>query len=204
MVSALFLSLACAKEEKEFQRDITLDAPVYGIMAPIIDDEPETKATVNPTNWAYQWEIGDPINIWSEEGTLLIYSVKQVAGISATFDGGGFHLDEGKEYYSSHPLILSPRDNYKALTTTYVGQTQTANNNADHVAEYMYTYAKATCTEGKTGFRYDHLSSFIRFTITFPVQSVTVKKITLTADKEIFALDGKADVTTGAFTAGTM
>ena len=203
MIAALFSVFACAKEEKEFQR-INVDGPgVYAAMDPIEYDGPDTKATVNESTLAYEWEPGDQINIWSNVGTLLVYTVTETNGERAKFDGGGFTLTDGETYYSSHPLISSPKDKYTSLPTSYVGQKQTGNNNADHLAEYMYTYTSATCTNQNTSFQYHHLSSYIIFNVTLPTANMTVKELTLSAGEELFALDGTADMTSGAFTPGS-
>lgn len=170
----------------------------------VADDVPATKATFS-TDMKFGFEIGDKINIWSGVGTLLVYAVTELTdGGGAVFDGGGFTLTEGMTYYSSFPLIANPRDDFKALAFSYEGQTQTANSDANHVAEYSYVRAEAKCTNGSTHFVYKQMGRWIRFFLTLPKQSMTVTELTITADSPVFALDGKVDVTTGTFNKGTM
>ena len=207
---ALLACAACSKNDFAIDNArLGEEEGVYGEIQPIIFDDPiDTRATINPANMMYQWETGDEINIWSDSGTLLIYSVVETStdaqGIShASFDGGGYTLTDGATYYSSHPLIRSTKDKYKNLPTPYTGQVQTADGNADHIAEYMYTYASATCNDQKTSFNYQHLTSFMLIEATLP-KAMTVTEVTVTANKQVFALNGTTDVTTGTFTPGTM
>ncbi len=207
---ALLACAACSKNDFAIDNArLDEEKGVYGEIQPIIFDDPiDTRATINPANMMYQWETGDDINIWSDSGTLLIYSVVETStdaqGIShASFDGGGYTLTDGATYYSSHPLIRSTKDKYKNLPTPYTGQVQTADGNADHIAEYMYTYASATCNNQKTSFNYRHLTSFMLIEATLP-KAMTVTEVTVTANKQVFALNGTTDVTTGTFTPGTM
>ena len=198
----VLLSFFSCSQIEEFNDTSLLTTPgVYGAFDSVVDeDSPDTKANVDPDNsWSYVFEVGDRINIWSSVGTLLVYSVT-TGGPTAKFSGGGFDLVPGETYYSSHPLILSIGDTYKSLTTTYEGQTQVGNNNAKHIADYMYTYAESQCKEdGSTFFQYHHLSSFMRFVITLP-KAMTPTEISITGPAD-FDLDGKVDITTHAFTA---
>ena len=204
-VSAIMLVslFACSREQDlSFDRDI--NRGVIGIVDPIVEEDiVGTRATVEPdNNWKYIFEIGDKINIWYETGTTLFYKVSSVStdGI-AHFSGDGFSLKPGKTYYSSHPLIRVVGDDMTSLTTTYEGQVQTANNEPKHVAEYTYTYSSATCDDGgNTAFSYHHLSSFFRFNITVPKAMIVTELSVTAAEEDFFALNGKVDVTTGAFT----
>lgn len=202
---ALLACAACSKNDFAVDNArLDNEEGVYGEVMPIIFDDPiDTRASVNPANMAYIWEEGDEINIWSSSGTLLVYTVTDVVDNHATFDGGGYTLTDGETYYSSHPLIRSVRDKYKNLPTPYTGQVQTADGNADHIAEYMYTYASAPCDNQRTSFKYNHLTSFMMIEATLP-KAMTVTEVTVTADKQVFALNGTTDVTTGTFTPGTM
>ena len=179
---------------------------VFGYLTPPdMDEAPETRANVLPESFKYRFESGDRINIWSGSGTLLIYKVKALIdeGAGASFEGGGFDLTEGETYYSSHPLIRDLDEDYESLTTTYVGQKQTDNGAARHLAKYYYTYASAPCTNGNTSFTYITNSSFLWFEITVP-KAMTLTELTVTADSPVFALNGKTDMKTGVFTAEQM
>ena len=203
---ALIVLYSCTQAEDIGDIPPVSEPGVYGFMSPFVEeDEPATRATVLPDNqWKYVWETGDRINIWSDSGTTLFYTVTDVSddGTRATFNGGGFTLTNGQTYYSSHPLIHSVDDDYKHLTTTYEGQLQSGDNEAKHLAKFTYTHASATCKEGRTSFNYDALNVYFRFIITLP-EALTLTELSIEANADdFFALDGSIDVTTGTFTPG--
>ena len=203
VLSVLFVLFSCTQVEKPAADSVSNEPGIYGYLDPIVDeDAPATKANVDPATMQLSFEAGDRINIWSNIGTLVIYSVQQLTGDGgALFDGGGFQLTEGDTYYSSYPLIVSVKDDYKALTTTYEGQVQTADGDASHVADFTYTYADSPCTNGRASFAYHYVCRWLRFVLTLP-KNMTVTELSVTADSDVFTLDGKLDVTTGAFTPG--
>ena len=202
-LSALFVLFACNQVEKPLENSLPSQPGVYGFITPPSCDDPATKATFS-TDMKFAFETGDRINIWSDVGTLVLYTVTELTqGGGAKFDGGGFALTDGMTYYSAFPLISSVRDDFHAISFSYEGQMQTANDVSNHVAEYSYMCAEGPCTEGNVKFAYACLGRWIRFYLTLP-KSMTVTELTITADSPVFALDGTVDVTTQTFTKGTM
>lgn len=201
---ALISCVACSKVEIDTEKAVnTNEKGVFGYLTPFVDEDAGTRGNVLPDeSWKYVWEVGDKINIWSDEGTTLFYSVSETSGDRATFTGGGFTLDEGATYYSFHPRILS--EEYQALPISFMGQTQNGNNNGKHLADYTYSYTSAVCTNGNTSFQYHNLVMYVRLVVTLPKSGMTISKLTLTADKSVFAQNGTVNVPTGAFTPGTM
>lgn len=199
LLATLFLSVSCVKGEK-FADESLLKAPgVYGYLAQPVSDDPGTKATVTP-DIKFSFEVGDLINIWSEVGTLLIYSVTELTPTGgAVFNGGGFTLTDGMTYYTLYPLISSFRKGMTQIPVSYEGQVQTADNDANHVAEYSQMLTSATCENGSTHFGYKHLSRWFRFQMTLP-KTMTVTELTVTADSPVFAASGKVNVLEGTFT----
>lgn len=182
---------------------------VYGSMTPVLSvDEPSTKASVNPETLGYVFEEGDYINIWSNSGTLLIYSVDEVTndGKNCTFSGGGFTLTDGETYYSAVPLIRKFNDNYHSISTSFEDQNQLANGDASHLAEYTYAYSSTVCAI-KNGvldasFSYSRLNAYMKFELTLP-KALTLKKLEIyvQGNEDFFGLNGTSDIATGAFTA---
>ncbi len=207
LLAALCIFGACAKVEEEDSEALYYKGKgIYGYLTPIVDDdEPDTKATVN-TSLLLSFEVGDRINIWSNTGTTLFYKVREVsANGRAKFEGGGFTLTDGETYYSSFPLIRSTADDFQSITLSYEGQTQKANNDANHIANYAYSFASATCQNQSTVFNYTALCGYFKFFITLP-EALTLTELTITAADDIFALNGTQDITAAAngFTAGEM
>lgn len=202
-LSLLFVLFSCTQAEKP--ADSQLKPGVYGYIPPMqCDDSPATKASTNPANMQLRFEMGDRINIWSESGTLLIYSVETITGDGgAIFDGGGFDLSEGQTYYSTFPLIANVRDDRTALYSTFEGQVQAADNDASHIPDYTFMYTSGVCENGRTSFAYHYANRWLRFVLTLP-EAMTVTELTITADSDVFALDGTLDATNGTFTPGEM
>lgn len=200
-LAVIFLLISCTKADKSEEKSLAPQAGVYGYILPVVDEDAVgTKATFSP-EIEFSFELGDRINIWSESGTLLIYSVKQLSGGGgAIFDGGGFDLTEGQTYYSTFPLIANVRDDRTALGATYEGQVQVADNDATHLGEYAYVYTSGVCENGRTSFIYHHLSRWYKFELTLPKTTMTVTELTITADSDIYTLNGTIDATTGEFT----
>lgn len=195
---------SCTKAEYIGDTPDFKEAGVFGYIAPVVlDDAPATKASVNPSSLSYSFEVGDRINIWSNSNTLLLYTVEELRDNGhAVFSGGGFTLTDGETYYSSVPLIRNPRDVYQAMTVTYEGQVQTANNDANHTADYTYCYASATCNNGNTSFGYERLNAYFQFIITLP-DALTLTELSISAASEdFFAVNGSLNLTNGSFTPG--
>lgn len=202
LLAFVFVLFSCTQVETPAGVDGTKPG-VYGYITPMLSDDPDTKATTSPDNMKLSFTLGDRINIWSSTGTLLIYSVQELLeGGGAIFDGGGFDLTDGETYYSTFPLIASVRDDYKAISLSFEGQVQKADNDPSHVSEYTYMHTSATCQNGHTSFQYHYLHRWIRFVLTLPQTNMTVTELTLTADSDVFALNGTVDVTTGTVTWG--
>ena len=86
-LAVLFALFSCAKAEYKGEIPEFTKPGVYGTIAPLVyEDEPSTKATINPSTMGYKFSVGDRINIWSQSGTLLVYYVSSVGdGGSAVF-----------------------------------------------------------------------------------------------------------------------
>ena len=201
---ALIACVACSKGEMDTDTVNGINEKgIFGTFAPFtINDAPDTRAYVT-TGWGYRFEEGDMVNIWSETGSFMAYHVTRVidGGKSAEFSNdGGFDLGEGKKYFASHPLINSLKDKYTALPTTFEGQVQSEDDPAqlENLADYMYTYASGTCTNGNLSFKFKRLVSFIQVIVNLP-KALTLTELTLTADKRVFALNGTVDITEGTF-----
>ena len=182
LLATLFLSVSCVKGEKFADESLFSRPGVYGYLAQPVSDGPDTKATVTP-DIKFSFEVGDRINIWSEVGTLLIYSVTELTPTGgAVFNGGGFTLTDGMTYYSLYPLISSFKEGMTEIPVTYEGQVQTADGD-----------------NGSTHFGYQHLSRWFRFQMNLP-KTMTVTELTVTADSPVFAASGKVNVLDGTFT----
>ena len=205
---ALISCVACSKTETDIEKATSMNekGKVYGYFAPIIDDDaPETRGYRNP-DWSYTAEVGDQVNIWSNTNTLMIHKIVSFN------DNGHFELEASRydlkpcqTYTATYPFVLNNVVNLPtSQVLTYEGQTQTDQTGSQlrELANYTYTWAVGTCDEnGNTSFLFDQVSTFMKVVATLPKSGMTIKEVKLTADKALFALNGTADLSTGAFTA---
>ena len=204
MLAILLLLISCTKGEKFSDPSRSAKGSVSGYILPVVDeDEPATKASFTP-DITFSFEMGDHINIWSDSGTLLIYSVETLTpGGGAIFDGGGFDLSDGCTYCSTFPLITNFLSDRTAIPVSFEGQVQAKDNNVAHLSNYAFLQTFAVCENGSTSFVYHHIGRWYRFELTLP-ENMTVTELTLTADRPIYALRGTLDATNGDFTATEM
>ena len=204
--AALLACLACSKTETDINKVVMENEPgVYVHFAPIIEDDAPATRGYAKSNWSYNVEVGDQINIWSAAASLQIFKVVETqtgpnGNFVAKIESSGFGLNDGEEYYSTYPFVLNNVvHDHKSQVYTYEGQTQTDQNGTQltELGKYMYSWAKATSENGKTNFSFQHFSTFFRVTATLPEANMTIKEIAVTADKEVFDLNGTFDLTTG-------
>ena len=206
--AALVACIACSKVETDVNNVVNNDEKgVYVTLSQIVeDDAPTTRGYASP-DWAYNMEVNDRISVWSTAGTQQIFKVVETQKVGGKFvakiEASGFTLAEGEEYYASYPFVLENVINdFDAQILTYEGQTQTDQNGEQlrELAKYDYSWAKATCSDGKTNFSFARFSTFFRVVATLPREGMTIKEVKVTADQKIFALNGVANMTNGAFT----
>ena len=88
--AVLLLMASCTKTEKFADLVQVPEAGVFGIIEPVTSDDPETKATFSP-DMKFGFSLCDHINIWSQSGTLLIYSVDRLTAGGGAVSEGDFH-----------------------------------------------------------------------------------------------------------------
>ena len=204
--AALLACFACAKTETDIDKVVKENEPgVYVHFAPIIEDDAPATRGYAKSNWSYNVEVGDQINIWSAAASLQIFKVVETqtgpkGNFVAKIESSGFGLNDGEEYYSTYPFVLNNVvHDHKSQVYTYEGQNQTDQNGTQlrDLGKYMYSWAKATSENGKANFSFEHFSTFFRVTATLPEANMTIKEIAVTANKDVFDLNGTFDLTTG-------
>lgn len=204
--AALLACLACSKTETDINKVVMENEPgVYVHFAPIIEDDAPATRGYAKSNWSYNVEVGDQINIWSAAASLQIFKVVETqtgpkGNFVAKIESSGFGLNDGEEYYSTYPFVLNNVvHDHKSQVYTYEGQNQTDQNGTQlrDLGKYMYSWAKATSENGKANFSFEHFSTFFRVTATLPEANMTIKEIAVTANKDVFDLNGTFDLTTG-------
>ena len=158
----------------------------------ILDTLSATKATFNGSNFV--WSAGDKIGIVPTSGAQIYFSVDSGAGTStASFDGGDWAMKSTGTFYAYYPLypdIFLSKDH---VSVSYVGQTQSGNNNNLHTGDYWTLYTEGTTAVGNAlSFTFNHLTSFFKTYVTVPAGTYT--KIVFSAPSEVFIKEGYFDL----------
>ena len=202
--AALLACFACSKTETDINNVMNDELGDFIRIAPIVEDDvPETRG-YKTADWAYHFEVGDRICIWDDLNDVMIFKVAEVfpENDHARIDGGKFHLDDGETYWSTYPYVPNNVDNDRDVQVyTYEGQTQTdqnlTNGKLTELGKFSYNWASATRENGSSSFEFKRLSTFFRVVATLPEAGMTIKEIAVTADKNVFDLNGTFDLTTG-------
>ena len=119
MAMATMLVAACEENLEPVEKPVTpVEEPVvtpieetqkgvWMTVPPILFDDP-TKVSMSvdeSTGLSFLWSEGDKAGVYPDEVTgLSLYQLTVGSGTSsATFDGGGFSLTDGKKYYAFYP-----------------------------------------------------------------------------------------------------
>ena len=205
--AALLACFACAKTETDFDKatSVNENGKVYGYIAPLNGENPNTRAYwVNSEYLPFQIELNDKVNVWTPKGTHMEYMVSEIleAGHFA-LDTEEFDLKPGVTYTAGFPWLPDVTNSATAQPITYEGQTQTdqSGNELRDLAKYIHLWAVSPCDEnGNTSFEFNSIGTILKVIITLPREGMTINEVKLTADKPVFALNGTANFTTGAFT----
>ncbi|MBO7051335.1 MAG: fimbrillin family protein [Prevotella sp.] len=150
-------------------------------------------STAYAGNYTYQqggrvsfgWNSGDVVALFSTSGTIMKATVTNVDGNDSHWcdvGGNGWAYASNVTYYCFapyslyHKLAQSP---YTALPVTYTNQTQSANDNAGHLATVDYMTAQATSTSDALSISYTHLGSIMRIAAYVP-EGKTFSSLALT------------------------
>ena len=202
--AALLACVACSKTETDFDKASSLNekGKVYGYIEPLTQN---TRAYWNNTELLpFQIEVNDKVNVWTPKGTHMEYMVSELleAGHFA-LDTEEFELKPGVTYTAGFPWHSDGTNSATAQPITYEGQTQTdqSGDQLRDLAKYIHLWAVSPCDEnGNTSFKFRSIGTILKVIITLPQEGMTINEVKLTADKPVFALNGTANFTTGAFT----
>lgn len=88
----------------------------------------------------FAWQTANAIGVYTTGGTILKYTATALGNPASTASFScGFGLVEGARYFAYSPY---DKNNYNkpstAIPVSYAGQTQTGNDNADHLSAYDF------------------------------------------------------------------
>lgn len=144
----------------------------------------------------YVWSATDTVGIFPTSGSQLYFSMASGAGeVSAAFDGGGWALVRGSEYFSYFPFIPDFYIDKTAVPLTFVGQSQVGNADPAHayLGNYCYMAAKGEYDQETDAlyFNYQRLGVLFRFMI--PAKAGIYESLTVSVDDDILVQNGTFD-----------
>ena len=136
---------------------------------------------------AFRWWTSDEFSLFTSSGTIMPHTVKSIDsndGHFVTTECIGWAFEFNNAYYACYPysvnhkLLHSP---YTALPITYINQTQTANNNTEHLTQkdFMTAHGTTGATVNPVELTYTHLGSIMRIAAFVP-ETKTFSSLTLT------------------------
>ena len=207
LLLALLVTLSCS-QEKEFST-VAAGSPgkITAVLPSVEFDELTKGSSMGQNGFTLTWDEGDYVNVFSEEGTLCLYRVDGANGLSAVagFDGGGFELKEGHTYYSIFPAVYTPNMDISSIPVDFSDNYQEANGDASHMKEHAYCISSATCVGGNMQFNYQYPVAFLQLVIEIRGGSGGgLKKVTLSADENLFTKSGSMNLVNGMLTGAEM
>jgi len=193
LLAPIFFFCSCSEKEPEAPSESSIHAIRLSIMPH--EEDVETKTTYDYDNRIFLWSEGDAVGIVSAAGSQLKFTIepKDYGQAHADFDGRGFALVAGSNYYSYSPFVADYDLNPHALPVHYDGQVQTGDNSYTHLGGYAYKVAMGTSPIGaQLNFAYAHVGSPHRYAI--PVLPGDFSRMTLTIPTDKYILEGTLDL----------
>ena len=193
---ALLFCVSCSDEAQELTEVPT--QPLNQIVMTIQDFQPEVAGrTLYEVDESVKctWAANDTVGVFPDKGAQAYFPMASGAGTqNAAFDGEGWALKDGRTYGAYYPFIGAFYLDRNAVPVNYAGQTQVGNASTAHLGAYDFMVAAPTVSvEGAAQFAFKHLSALaqLKFTVAEPT---TFTSVSLVADTEAFALQGKVDI----------
>lgn len=167
---------------------------VMNIPSAEIEGLVETKNAANLADRiSFIWSETDTIGIFPTSGSQIYFSMAGGAGQqSASFDGGGWALKKGFEYFSYYPFVPDFYIEKDAVPMTFTGQVQTGNGNPAYanLGKYCYMVAKGVSDENTGSLYFNYKRIGILFRIRIPAVAGKYKSLVLSINDELIALSG--------------
>lgn len=197
-LAVLFFITACTSVEIEtelnepnsgFENEIVFSASSFN------SDESLSTRTSIVNGGGFIWSANDTVGIYPSSGSQVFFAMTSGAGASsATFDGGGWDFKPSAVYRSYYPFIGDTYLDATNIPVSYLGQSQTGNDNPERIGSYDFMYTPATSADdGKLHFSYAHLGTIIQPKITLPAGRYM--NMTLSASEPVFVEQGHFDLT---------
>lgn len=192
LLSSLLIPCACSDQNDIFnnvQENIKNEGVVMTVPEFVWEENLTTRTALTPTSsgMSFAWKSGDQVGIYTGATSMANFDIDQISqdAKSATFNGGGFSLTEGSNYYAFYPYDAAST-NKMSVAVDYTEQTQLANNDCSHLAAYDYMVANATATNTNVAaFDFEHLGAIVKIKIRLPKDG-TFTSLMISSDKPVF------------------
>ena len=184
LASAVALSvISCAKESEDHVNDGTKNKITITASLP---DELVTKvkfeagaSVIKPS-----WEQTDVIRIISETGKSETYSIKEINGKTATFEGNEL---EGTSFTAIYP---GDYESVEALgNRSYTGQVQTGNGSTAHLQLNAMAAGLSDISNISFADAGAKLNGAVKLYVKLPENVTSPKEVSLSSDSDIFFTD---------------
>ena len=184
LASAVALSaISCAKESEDHVNDGTKNKITITASLP---DELVTKvkfeagvSVIKPS-----WEQTDVIRIISETGKSETYSIKEINGKTATFEGNEL---EGTSFTAIYP---GDYESVEALgNRSYTGQVQTGNGSTAHLQLNAMAAGLSDISNISFADAGAKLNGAVKLYVKLPENVTSLKEVSLSSDSDIFFTD---------------
>lgn len=184
LASAVALSvISCAKESEDHVNDGTKNKITITASLP---DELVTKVKFEAGESVIKpsWEQTDVIRIISETGKSEIYSIKEINGKTATFEGNEL---EGTSFTAIYP------GDYESVETlgnrSYTGQVQTGNGTTAHLQLNAMATGLSDISNISFADAGAKLNGAVKLYVKLPENVTSPKEVSLSAASDIFFTD---------------
>jgi len=196
LLAAAFLT-GCSQE------DLTTDGndKAEGITMTVnnfeVDGTTRTALTLDESyGLKFKWSEGDDVCMFdNKDNQQVLLKMTDGADVEkATFSSNGYLLSTENQYMAYYPYIDKVSQEPK-IPVSYEGQTQTANNNYDHLAKFDYIVSDLVTPTSTTDahFTFSHTGAILRLKIEMP-EAGTWQSVTLSTTDEAFTTAATLDL----------
>lgn len=179
----------------------TATIPAYEIIS--VNEEPNTRLLIDPTNLSLTWQTGDQFGIYFQNDVVAAntgYTILQGGTNIGVYGNDAFTMKPNTTYYAYFPH--NAKGQVTACPIDFTGQVQYKNNDLSGIGDYNYMKAEfVTNDQGLADFTFEKIPCLVRLNITAPTKGV-YKAANLVATQGVtpFVLTGNVNFTTGEIT----
>lgn len=181
------------------QYEIDAKAQEQGAKTTITASQPVTRMTYvdgTPNGVIVKWASTDKFKVFGNGAGEEFALTSGNNETSAVFEGTMPATPDGSgKYYAFYPSVNAPTDVWTNRVFKLTGQTQSANNDPDHLSDFDYMTGEVTTTgDGKANVDFEHEMLIMKFVLTLPDDfdstKETLDSLTIsTSKKDAFTLE---------------